>query len=126
MQWLSTWEQAINARDFNAAKALFDDDVVGFGTLVEVVRGLDELSDAQWRRTWPQIEDFSFDTDAMSVATFGAGSAAAIAIMWRSYGLREDGSRYFRPGRATIVLKRHEDSAWRAVHTHFSLVPGEK
>jgi hypothetical protein len=38
-------------------------------------------------------------------------------------GIREDGARFERPGRTTVVLERSGTDAWKAIHTHFSLKP---
>ena len=50
----------------------------------------------------------------------------AVAIVpWTSTGIAEDGTRFPRPGRATIVLERSQPGApWVGVHTHFSLARG--
>jgi ketosteroid isomerase-like protein len=43
-------------------------------------------------------------------------------VGWTSIGFAEDGQRFARPGRATVVLRRESvDGSWLGIHTHFSL-----
>jgi ketosteroid isomerase-like protein len=126
LEWFRTWEAAINARDFESARALFDNAVVGFGTTVEVAHGLDELEHEQWRKTWPRIERFRFNFEEMKVLLEEEGESATVLSTWSSLGIREDGGRFERPGRTTVVLKRNAMGSWKAIHTHFSLKPDPK
>jgi ketosteroid isomerase-like protein len=127
LEWFRTWEAAINARDYAAARTLFDPEVVGFGTTVEVAHGLDELEHQQWRKTWPRIEDFRFDFEEMKVLIHDNGELATVLTTWSSLGIRDDSSRFERPGRMTVVLeKRSGTDSWKAIHTHFSLTPEAK
>jgi hypothetical protein len=50
----------------------------------------------------------------------------AVAIVpWVSTGIGADGTRFDRPGRATIVLERDAiTDPWVGTHTHFSLARG--
>jgi hypothetical protein len=50
----------------------------------------------------------------------------AIAVVgWASTGIAADGTRFPRPGRATVVVRRTSvDEPWLGVHTHFSLGRG--
>jgi hypothetical protein len=47
----------------------------------------------------------------------------AVAITgWDSTGIDEQGDRFERPGRATVVLRRASiTDSWVGLHTHFSL-----
>jgi ketosteroid isomerase-like protein len=126
LEWFRTWEGAINARDYDAARTLFDPAVVGFGTTVEVARGLDALEREQWRRTWPRIERFHFNFDEMKVLVDDQSELATVLSSWASFGIREDGSRFERPGRTTVVLQRAGTDSWKAIHTHFSVTPGAR
>ena len=48
----------------------------------------------------------------------------AVAVApWTSTGYHEDGSRYDRPGRATMIFHR-EGVRWICVHSHMSLNRG--
>lgn len=123
--WFAQWSAFVANVDFESARALFDESVVGFGTYKDLVHGLDNLETGQWRNIWPTIADFAFDLDSLEVIVSTDGSQASAVIFWDSTGFHEDGSRYDRPGRATVVLKQI-DGEWRGVHTHFSLRPAEK
>lgn len=123
--WVDGWSAEVAAVDLSAGRRRFADDVVAFGTFADVVVGLDALFRDQWSQVWPKIEDFEFLTDDM-VTLVSADRLMAVAVVgWNSTGIAEDGSRYPRPGRATIVLARDDvDREWRGTHTHFSLGRG--
>ena len=65
-------------------------------------------------------------TRPVQVGEGEAGELQAVLVApWTSTGIAEDGSRFDRPGRATIVVRRTAtDAAWFGVHTHFSLARG--
>ena len=120
-QWFELLARYCAAVDFESARSIFSGDVASFGTLARVVTGADALDSEQWRGVWPNIADFSIDME--TVHSGGAGDLAWGMAAWASTGFHEDGSRFDRPGRATVVLERR-GGQWLAVHTHFSLVPG--
>lgn len=118
--WFRDLERCVRAVDFDAARPIFADEAVGFGTFGAVLDGLDALVAGQWQQIWPTIEAFTFD---LSTLRWGADGRLAWAICrWDSLGHRADGSTYDRPGRATVILERR-DGRLMALHTHFSLVP---
>lgn len=122
--WVAAWGAEVAAVELTAARARFDDDVVGFGTYAEVVRGIDALHDDQWSKVWPTIADFRFLVDEMATLVSPDGLQAVAVVPWTSTGFDAAGAAFDRPGRATIVLRRADaESAWSGVHTHFSLVP---
>lgn len=123
--WFSQWSALVAAVDFVPARDLFDDGVVGFGTFQHHVHGLQALEADQWRRVWPTIEDFRFQTETLVAEVSPDRLMAFGALMWSSTGLAEDGSRFDRPGRCTVVMKRSSVMApWKGIHTHFSLGRG--
>jgi ketosteroid isomerase-like protein len=123
--WFSAWATCVRARDYGAARELFHPEVVGFGTRMHVVKGLDRLEQHQWRHVWPTIEDFEFLVDELHCDMSGDGRQAWAVVPWVSTGFHEDGSPFDRPGRATVIFIRETGAApWRAVHTHISLAPG--
>lgn len=122
--WLNEWQSLIRARDFDNARALFQEDVVGFGTAVEMASGLEELVNFQWGVTWPHIDGFTFDLDRGRIETADGGALAWVATPWHSKGIRPSGELFDRGGRCTILLTRSDpDAPWKAIHTHFSLIP---
>ena len=48
--WFDAWGDHVAAVDFTGARALFEDDVIGFGTWMDVVDGLTNLEATQWPR----------------------------------------------------------------------------
>jgi ketosteroid isomerase-like protein len=123
--WFSSWGDMVANVDFVSARALFHEDVIGFGTYMDVVRGLDRLESQQWRSIWPTIEGFTFLVDQLVVDVSEDGKQAYGIVPWTSTGFHEDGTSYVRPGRATVLFKRNAvTDPWRAIHTHISLAPG--
>ena len=123
--WFTEWGTLVAAVDFVSARKLFHADVIGFGTYMDVVRGLEHLENRQWRSIWPTIEGFTFLVDELVSGVSEDGKQAYGIVPWTSTGFHKDGSSYHRPGRATVIFTR--DSAtnpWRAIHTHISLAPG--
>jgi ketosteroid isomerase-like protein len=120
--WVAAFGSNVAAVDFDAARELFDDEVVAFGTWSELLDGLDELEARQWRNVWPTITDFAFDVEGTTVLSSPDGLQAVAVAPWSSTGFGPDGQPFDRPGRATLVLQRGDIGAmWRAVHSHFSL-----
>ena len=123
--WFESWAAFVRARDFVAARRLFDPEVVGFGTRMHVVRGLERLEQHQWRKVWPTIRDFTFVLDELSCSASPDGLQAWAVVPWVSTGVGQDGRPFDRPGRATVIFVRDTVMApWRAIHTHMSLAPG--
>ncbi|MFW6074042.1 MAG: YybH family protein [Chloroflexota bacterium] len=124
-EWFETWAGYVSGVDYRSARALFHPEVVGFGTYMEYVRGLDELEERQWRSIWSTISDFHFLTDRLICGVAGDGRQAWGIVPWTSTGYNVDGSTFERPGRATVLFVRDEDGEkWLAIHTHISLSPG--
>ncbi len=124
-EWVDGWSAEVADVDLTAGRRRFSDDVVAFGTFADVVIGLDALHRDQWSQVWPKIEDFRFLTDDMEVLVSPDRMMAVAVVGWTSTGIAEDGRRFPRPGRATVVLTRSEpEGDWMGVHTHFSLGRG--
>jgi len=123
--WIDAWGAEVAAVDMAAARQRFAADVSAFGTHADVVTGLDRLQAEQWSAIWPAIEDFRFLTDELQVLISPDRLQAVAVVGWSSTGIAADGSRFDRPGRATVVLRRDAlDQRWLGVHTHFSLGRG--
>ena len=63
--WFDEWGAEVARRDFTSARRRFDPDVLGFGTWMDHVEGLDALEARQWRSIWPGIEDFEHRTEGL-------------------------------------------------------------
>jgi ketosteroid isomerase-like protein len=123
--WMAAWGAEVAAADIAAGRRRFSPTVTAFGTHADVVHGLDALVDQQWSQIWPAIEDFAFDVEQLAVRASPDALMAVAIVPWTSTGIHADGTRFERPGRATIVLERDAPGdPWRGTHTHFSLARG--
>jgi ketosteroid isomerase-like protein len=119
-EWLRELQACVRARDFDGGRRLCAPDVIAFGTVADLVEGVEGVMERQWRRVWPTIRDFTIRIDEARGAI--QGDQAWVAAPWDSQGVRPDGTTFPRPGRLTIALVRSAER-WLAVHTHFSLTP---
>src|SRR5579862_1903926 len=92
--WLKEWQGLINAGDFEAARPLFSEDVIAFGSLTPAMAGKDDLIERQWSSMWPRIKDFRFSHDSLRTFADDGNRVVAAATLWQSLGLRADGSWY--------------------------------
>ncbi len=123
--WVAGWSAEVAAADIRAGRRRFADDMIAFGTHADVVEGRDAVEAEQWSQIWPAILDFAFDVDRLRVLASPDGLLAVAIVPWASTGIAGDGSRFDRPGRATIVLERATvGDPWLGTHTHFSLARG--
>ena len=123
--WFKTWENKVQNKDFESAKNLFGNDVVSFGTWMNVVEGLEKLCANQWKSVWPTINNFKFLTDTLYIQISPDRLLANSILFWDSTGYKKNGSSFKRNGRATATLKRNNiNDAWKCIHTHFSLNRG--
>ena len=119
-QWLRQLQACVRAQDFAAGRALCAPELLAFGTKAEMVEGVDQVMERQWREMWPHIRDFTIDVDKARGAIHA--NQGWVAALWDSLGVRPDGSTFPRPGRLTILFERRA-GRWLATHTHFSLSP---
>jgi ketosteroid isomerase-like protein len=125
VEWFRGWGSEVAAADIAAGRQRFAEGLIAFGTHADVVNGRQQVEDEQWSQVWPAIDDFWFEVDQLqSIVSVDRLTGVAI-VPWGSIGVAEDGSRFDRPGRATVVLQRASvEAAWVGVHTHFSLARG--
>ena len=120
-QWFALMERYCAIVDYDGAEGIFAEDVVSFGTTMDIVSGRKALRRGQWESIWGNISNFKMDLD--NVQANGKGNQAWGVVTWTSVGFDGNHQPFYRPGRATVTLERR-DGVWLAVHTHFSLYPG--
>ena len=120
-QWFTLMGRYCASVDYDAAERIFAEDVVSFGTAMDIVSGRTALREGQWESIWGNITDFKMDLENVNAG--GSGDQAWGVVTWTSTGYDSDHKPFYRPGRATVTLERL-DGVWLAVHTHFSLFPG--
>ena len=120
-QWFALMERYCASVDYDGAEGIFAEDVVSFGTTMDIVSGRKALRRGQWESIWGNISNFKMDLD--NVHANGKGNQAWGVVTWTSVGFDGNHQPFYRPGRATVTLERR-DGVWLAVHTHFSLYPG--
>lgn len=118
--WLRSLERCVRTLDYEAARVLFSEAVVAFGTYAGALRGRSALKRQQWQNVWPHIRGFTFRLDELQC--LGGPQGLCVIVPWDSLGVKTDGTTLPRPGRATIFLVP-EGGEWVAIHSHFSLAP---
>ena len=123
--WLEAWQPCVQNVDFVPARRLFAENVASFGTHMDIVEGRDALEQNQWRSVWPTIDDFVWDFEGIRIGVSPDRLMGFLITTWTSIGYHQDGSRFDRPGRTSVMVTREWlDAEWLGVHTHFSLYPG--
>ena len=123
--WFDIWGKFVSQVDFDAARKMFEEEIVGFGTWTDTIEGLDNLIEKQWKSVWPTIKDFRFLTETLRIQVSPDRLFAIAAVVWESTGFHENHEAYIRPGRATVSLRRQNlGTEWKGTHTHLSLCRG--
>jgi ketosteroid isomerase-like protein len=123
--WFRRLAECMQAVDYAAARPLFAEDVIAFGSLAGFVAGREALEREQWRNVWGTIDGSRFRLEDLRTIVSADRLTAAGMVMFDSTGYGQDGTPYERPGRSTVMFGRGavgED--WVARHVHFSLSPG--
>lgn len=123
LDWLETFAGHVRAVDYASARPMWHPDLLAFGTFNDVISGRETAIATQWDNVWPRTADFAFDLARTHILASGDGMMAVAVTPWTSTGFHTDGSRFDRPGRATLVLQRDAGS-WRCIHSHMSLNRG--
>jgi ketosteroid isomerase-like protein len=126
-RWLDRFAELVRARDTATAETMFHADCTAFGTRTAHMTSRHQLVEEQWLPIWHTTEGFHFLATGRGVAAADDGSVIVATALWSSDGIDEDGGRYPRHGRATIVFESATESEGTphlvARHTHFSVVP---
>ncbi len=124
-RWFRQLADHVRAVDFEGAYSLFADDLIAFGTYSDFVTERPQVVKEQWNNVWPTIRNFHWRLDGVrAIVSPDRLSAIGMAI-FDSDGFAEDGTRFDRPGRATVGFSRKGvGEGWVAVHTHMSLFRG--
>ena len=121
VDWLETFSGYVRNVDYASARPLFHPQILAFGTHRDVLPDREAWIALQWDNVWPRTDDFRFDLANTHVLADGA--LAVVVAPWTSTGFHPDGTKFDRPGRATMVFHRDGDR-WIGVHTHLSLNRG--
>jgi len=123
--WFDTLSKHCRAVDYAAARPIFAEDMIAFGTFTDFMIGRDLAEQKQWRNVWGTIRNFRYDLDKIE-AIVSADRLMAIGMgVWQSDGYHPNGDRFDRPGRTTVTLgRRVVGDPFVATHTHMSLFRG--
>ena len=121
VDWLETFSGYVRNVDYASARPLFHPQILAFGTHRDVLPDREAWIAQQWDNVWPRTDDFRFDLANTHV--LAGGALAVVVAPWTSTGFHPDGTKFDRPGRATMVFHRDGDR-WIGVHTHLSLNRG--
>ena len=123
--WFAELARCVRAVDFVAARHLFAEDMVAFGTFSDLVVGREAVERQQWRSVWPFIADFRWRLEEVRAFVAADRLSATGLACFDSTGFSRGGERYERPGRATVAFRRAAiGEPWTARHTHMSLFRG--
>ena len=61
--WFETLSKHCRAIDYEAARPIFADDMIAFGTFTDFMIGRDLAEQKQWRNVWGTIRNFRYDLD---------------------------------------------------------------
>jgi ketosteroid isomerase-like protein len=123
MAWLDRFAGFVREVDYASARPLFHPDVLAFGTHRDVIPGIEAWIESQWDNVWPRTTDFRFDLAGTHSLVSADASMAVVIAPWTSTGYHPDGTRFDRPGRATMVFQKFSD-VWLCTHSHMSLNRG--
>src|SRR5438477_192235 len=98
-EWYDRWGGFVADVNFKPVRTMFAEDVIAFGSKVEVMTSQPQLEAKQWRSVWPSIEDYRFDISTLEVITSPDRLMAMGALIFRSTGLHPDGTKFERDGR---------------------------
>jgi ketosteroid isomerase-like protein len=123
--WFERLATHCRAIDYAAARPIFAEDLIAFGTFTDFMIGREPTEKQQWRNVWGTIRNFRFNLDTME-AIVSADRLTAIGMaVWSSDGFHPNGDRFDRNGRATVGLGRQKvGDPFVATHTHLSLNRG--
>jgi len=123
--WFAELAEHVRAVDFAAARHLFVEDFVAFGTFTDFMIGRELAENNQWRNVWPTIDGFTWRLDdARALVAPDRLFAVGLAV-WDSTGYDPVGKPFDRKGRATVSFARAKaGEPWAATHTHMSLFRG--
>ena len=121
--WLETFSSYVRDVDYAAARPLFHEKILAFGTHQDVLPDREAWIANQWDNVWPRTDDFRFSLGTTAVLASDDGSMAVVIAPWTSTGFHPNGEKFDRPGRATFIFHKGTDG-WRGVHTHLSLNRG--
>ncbi len=122
-QWLERFAGYVREVDYASARPLFHPCVLAFGTHRDVIEGIEQWIATQWDNVWPRTDDFRFDIAATRMLASDDAGMAVLVAPWTSTGFQPDGTRFDRPGRATMVFHK-SGGTWLCVHSHMSLNRG--
>jgi len=123
--WFETLSKHCRAVDYEAARPIFAEDMIAFGTFTDFMTGRDLAEQKQWRNVWGTIRNFRYDLGKIE-AIVSADRLTAVGLPHaHADGFHPNGDRFDRPGRTTVTLGRHKiGDPFVATHTHMSLFRG--
>ena len=104
--WFRELADHVRAVDFAAARHLFAEDFVAFGTFTDFMIGRELAEKNQWRNVWPTIDAFFWRLDDAKAFVSPDRLFAVGLAVWDSTGYYPDAKPFDRKGRATVSFTR--------------------
>ena len=89
-KWLTKFALCVRSLDFEGGREMFYQDMVCFGSRAEILIGLDDLIERQWKAIWPNITDFHFQMDQFRCECNNTAEIACVIVPWISTGYHQD------------------------------------
>lgn len=123
--WFEQLQRCVNALDYAAGRDLVTSDFIAFGTYADLLRGVDDAEQRQWRNVWSTIEGFRIRLDTIEGFVSPDRRFAVGITFFDSVGYLDNGETFDRTGRVTVTFVRDTPEApWLANHSHMSLLRG--
>jgi ketosteroid isomerase-like protein len=99
--WFDSLSKHCRAVDYEAARPIFADDMIAFGTFTDFMHGRELAEQKQWRNVWGTIRNFRYDLDKIEAIVSGDRLTAVGMAVWQSDGFHPNGDPSGRPGLTT-------------------------
>jgi len=93
-EWYDRWGGLVAEVNFKAARPMFAEDAIAFGSRIEMMTSQPQLEREQWRAVWPSIENYHYDLSTLEVVISPDRLMAMGAVIFRSTGLHPDGKTF--------------------------------
>ena len=123
--WFRELAEHVRAVDFAAARHLFAEDFIAFGTFTDFMIGRELAEDNQWRNVWPTIDGFTWRLDeAKALVSPDRLFAVGLAVSNQPPATKATANPSTARAAPLSFTRAKAGDPWVAAHTHMSLFRG--